>query len=370
MPHLRLLCLAALTAICLPLMAANDWENEAVIGINKLAPRATFFRFDSADEALDATRVNGGRGDSPYVLSLNGDWKFNWVRTPDERPTDFYKADYDDSGWGTISVPSNWEIEGHGQPIYTNVKYPFDKNPPYIAGFNGNPVGSYRTKFTVPEKWDGRSVEVCFDGVESAMYVWCNGEKVGYSQGSRTPARFDLTEYLVDGENLLAVEVYRWSDGSYLEDQDFWRLSGIFRDVYLEGLPENRIADIEIKTDLDDDYEDATLRVVVTTEGEVDEVEATLYDSQGEEVAEIEVGGRGSEFDLMVRVDSPALWTAETPNLYRLVIETEGEDDETIEATALNVGFREVEIKDGVLLVNGKYVYMNGVNRHEHHHVT
>lgn len=380
MPLARLIVSAGVIAIALPLLAAegaaNDWENEAVFGRNKLPPRATFYRFDTAEAARDATRVNGGRADSPYVLSLNGDWKFHWVATPEERPRDFSEIDFDDSDWGTIPVPSNMEIEGHGRPIYLNERYPYVKNPPMVSGHHGNPVGSYRTKFTVPEKWAGRSVEVCFDGVESAMYLWCNSKKVGYSQGSRTPARFDLSEYLVEGENLLAVEVYRWSDGSYLEDQDFWRLSGIFRDVYLEGIPETHLADIEIETELDDDYEDATLRVVidsVPTSGAESMVE--LYDASGTKIASARnQSGAGNgkwRSTHRLKTDEPELWTAETPNLYRLVVSlVKPGTDEVIEATALNVGFRQVEIKDGVMQVNGKYVYMNGVNRHEHHHLT
>ncbi|TWT98147.1 Beta-galactosidase [Botrimarina colliarenosi] len=378
------------TALAAPVLAANDWENPAVFRVNKLPPRATFYRFDTAEAARDATRVNGGRADSPYVQSLNGDWKFNYVGTPEERPMDFYQTDFDDSGWDTIPVPSNWELQGHGQPIYTNMVYPFDKNPPMIAGRNGNPVGSYRTTFTVPEKWAGRSVEVCFDAVESAFYLWCNGQKVGYSQDSRTPARFDLTPYLnkEGGENVLAVQVFRWSDGSYLEDQDFWRLSGIFRDVYLEGVPETHLADFEVKTDLDDAYTDATLSVDVTAPGAAG-VRFELFDAAGASVATAKSAREAAAMDarqglifkkkdepasattkLSAKVKAPKLWSAETPNLYRLVIAIDDADGKTVEATALNVGFREVEIKDGVLLVNGKYIYLCGANRHEHHPTT
>jgi beta-galactosidase len=367
--------------------AANDWENPAVFAVNKLPPRATFYRFDTAEAARDATRAGGGRYDSPYVKSLNGDWRFKYVGKVDERPTDFFEVGFDDNGWDTIPVPSNWELQGHGQPIYTNMVYPFDKNPPLIAGRNGSPVGSYRTKFTVPDKWQGRTVEICFDGVESAFYLWCNGKKVGYSQDSRTPARFDLTPYLnKDGENVLAVQVFRWSDGSYLEDQDFWRMSGIFRDVYLEGVPETRLADFEVQTDLDEAYKDATLNINVDTPGAAG-VKAELFDATGKSVATVESKKTAVAFDaqkslvfggkkeadaapttkLSAKIASPQLWTAETPNLYRLVVAITDADGKTLEATACNVGFRKVEIKDSVLLVNGKYVYMNGVNRHEHH---
>ncbi|TWT77831.1 Beta-galactosidase [Posidoniimonas polymericola] len=352
--------------------SAVDWEDQTVISRNKLAPHATFFRFDTAEDARD-----GSRDDSPYVKLLNGTWKFHWVANPDERPMDFVAVDFDDSTWDDIRVPGDWQTQGHGQPIYTNVNYPFDKNPPKIGGRNGNPVGSYRTSFTVPKEWDGRRVEINFDGVESAFYLWVNGKKVGYSQGSRTPARFDLTPFLKEGENTLAAQVFRWCDGSYLEDQDFWRLSGIFRDVYLEGLAPTRIVDFEVQTDLDKEYRDATLAVSVdctTADGDQADLWVELVDADGAVVASREGGVNGSGDEVTLRhslnIAAPKLWTAETPYLYRLVITLKDEDGKALESTAVNVGFREVEIKDGVLLVNGKYVYMNGVNRHEHHPVT
>ena len=353
---------------------ANDWEDPSIISRNKLPSRATFYRFDSSETARDATRINGGRSDSPYVQSLNGDWKFNYVGKPEERPTDFFKTDFDDSSWTTIPVPSNWEIEGHGQPIYTNVTYPFKKNPPMIAGPNGNPVGSYRTTFKVPAQWDGRSIEICFDGVQSAFYLWINGKKIGYSQGSRVPARFDITEHVQQGDNLVAVEVYRWSDGSYLEDQDFWRLSGIFRDVYLEGLAESRLVDFQVTTDLDDNYDNAKLMLDVDYQAaEAGTIVAELYDAQGTQVFSQETttqAGDQQNATAEIAVDSPLKWTAETPNLYRLVLSLKCSEGKTLESTAINVGFREVEIIDGTLRVNGEYVYLMGVNRHEHHPVT
>ncbi|MCA9261714.1 MAG: hypothetical protein KDA61_20995, partial [Planctomycetales bacterium] len=197
---------------------ANDWEDPQIISRNKLDPTATFYRFDERGQAL-----TGWRNDSPWRHSLNGTWKFHWVKTPDERPRDFYLDGYDDTSWANLPVPSNWQMHGFGQPIYTNVNYPFKKNPPLIdGGDNGNPVGSYRTQFRVPADWKGRRLILNFDGVESACYVWLNGKEVGYSQGSRTPAAFDVTSLVREGDNLLAVQVFRWCDGSYLEDQDFW----------------------------------------------------------------------------------------------------------------------------------------------------
>ncbi|TWT33964.1 Beta-galactosidase [Posidoniimonas corsicana] len=363
-----MLALLALSPACQCL--ANDWEDQSVISRNKLPAHATFFRFDTADDAKE-----GRRDDSPYVKLLNGTWKFNLVRTPEERPMDFYAADFDDSGWEDIRVPGDWQTQGFGQPIYTNVTYPFDKNPPKIAGQNGNPVGSYRTTFTMPAEWKGRRVEINFDGVESAFYLWVNGKMVGYSQGSRTPARFDLTPFLQDGENVLAAQVFRWCDGSYLEDQDFWRLSGIFRDVYLEGLPATRIVDFEVTTDLDEEYKNATLKVDADIRAEQPaSLELALYTLDGELIGQESTSnataGEELRAEIGMSVSEPALWTAETPNLYRLVLTLKDREGKTLESTAINVGFREVEIRDGVLLVNGKYVYMNGVNRHEHHPVT
>ncbi|MGE4490461.1 MAG: sugar-binding domain-containing protein, partial [Kiritimatiellales bacterium] len=212
-------------------LSLPDWENPAVTSIHEEAPHATLVPFSSVEQAFE------GRSASPFFRSLNGRWKFHWVPMPDARPAGFEQPDFDDSGWDFIDVPSCWQMKGYGTPIYTNIKYPFDKNPPYIHGKNGNPVGSYRTVFTVSRDWKNRQVFIHFDGVESAFYLWVNGRPVGYSEDSRSPAEFDLTPYLKDGENLLAAQVYRWSDGSYLEDQDGWRMSGIFRDVYLFSTP-------------------------------------------------------------------------------------------------------------------------------------
>ncbi|MEQ8847585.1 glycoside hydrolase family 2 TIM barrel-domain containing protein [Botrimarina sp.] len=350
--------------------APPDWENPAVFGRNTLPPRATFYRFDTPEAARDATRENGGRYASPYVKSLAGEWRFKLVPNPEDRPTDFYEPGFDSSGWDTIRVPSNWQTEGFGQPIYLNVPYPFDPNPPKIAGPHGNPVGSYLRQFSVPDEWEGRTIEICFDGVESAMYLWCNGQRVGYSQGSRTPARFDFTPYLnADGQNTLAAQVFRWSDGSYLECQDFWRLSGIFRDVYLEAVPETHIVDVELIPSLEENGADGVITPRIDVSGP-DAVTTHLqfYDNAGREVSEVEVdpadasmGGR-----MEVGFEKPELWSAEEPNLYRCVISLIDAQGGVIEATAVNVGFREVAIDDGLLTVNGRPVYLCGVNRHEH----
>ena len=236
--------------------SSNDWENSEIFGINNEGAHNTAIPFATFDQAK-----KGDRESSPFYKLLNGKWKFNWVPKPADCPLEFYKTDYDVSSWDEIPVPINWQLCGYGIPIYLNTDYAFGVvNPPYIPHDN-NPVGSYRRNFTVPDNWDEREVFIHFAGVKSAFYIWVNGEKVGYSQGSMTPAEFNLTAYLKDGENVLAVEVYRWSDASYIEDQDMWRLSGIFRDVFLFSTPKIHIRDSFIKTDLDKIYKDAQFTV-------------------------------------------------------------------------------------------------------------
>ena len=352
-------------------VAATDWEDPQVIGRNKEAPHATLIPFANA-----AAAKQGNREASPFYRLLNGEWKFHWAPTPEERPAEFHEPDFDVSQWDEIPVPANWQMHGYGFPHYTNIRYPFEKNPPYIR-HDHNPVGSYRRTFRIPGDWRGRQVFLHFAGVESAFYVWINGKRVGYSQGSRTPAEFDVTRYLQQGENTLAVEVYRFSDGSYLEDQDFWRLSGIFRDVFLFSTPKRHIRDFWARTPLDEAYRDATLELNVQVRnfddaGAPAAVRATLLDADGASVAElgpsrVEIGG-GEEvsIDLNHTLSNPRKWTAETPYLYRLVLSLEDGSGREIEAVATNVGFREVEIEGGQLLVNGKAISIKGVNRHEH----
>jgi beta-galactosidase len=367
--------LTALSAAS-PVGAANDWEDPEIIGRNKLDPVATFYRFSDRATALEGTRSN-----SPYMKLLNGTWKFKYVRTPEERPTDFFAEGFDASGWDDIQVPSNWERQGFGQPIYTNVTYPFDKNPPLIAGRNGNPVGSYRTTFTVPPEWKGRRLLIHFDGVESAMYLWINGKEIGYSEDSRTPAVFDITDAVRDGENQLAVQVFRWCDGSYLEDQDFWRLSGIFRDVSLRSVPQAGVYDLEIKTDLDENYEDATLTLDATLKNAGDSpqkftVEAELLDAAGESIASAKsdatevAAGANATAKISSHVSNPEKWSAESPVLYRLLVTVKDDAGDVVEVIPWNVGFREVEISDTILKVNGRRIVVWGVNRHEHDPVT
>jgi beta-galactosidase len=350
----------------------HDWENPAITSIGKEPPCAVRFFYADSSSA-----IRGNPAESPYWRSLNGEWKFHWVPRPADRPADFYQTAFDDSSWKTIPVPSNMEIQGYGVPIYTNIPYPWVKvDPPHIPADN-NPVGSYRTRFTLPESWKGRQVFLRFDGVASAFYVWVNGEKVGFSKDSRTTAEFNITKHLKPGENLLAVEVYRWSDGSYLEDQDFWRLSGIFRDVALLSTADPDIRDVEVHTDLDGQYRDADLRIRVKLRNFSDRpqaatVEIALRDARQGQVfepvsREVQLdAGRETDVELAARVSNPDKWSTESPNLYTLLVTLEDPAGNVVEVVPCNVGFRKVEIKDGELLVNGRAILIKGVNRHEH----
>ncbi|WP_049917065.1 glycoside hydrolase family 2 TIM barrel-domain containing protein [Halogeometricum pallidum] len=347
---------------------SEDWRELGVTGRNRLAPHADLLPYDDAESAAD-----GSRGRSPWVASLNGRWSFELSETPADAPSGFQDPSFDASGWDGIDVPSNWQTEGYGRPHYTNVVYPFPLDPPNVP--TENPTASYRRTFEVPESWDGRRLRLHFEGVDSAFHLWVNGEEVGYSEGARLPAEFDVSDELTPGENTLAVRVYKWSNGSYLEDQDMWWLSGIFREVYAYALPAVHAADVDVRTELDDEYEDArlTAAVDVRNAGEspaTADVSAELVDPDGESVLEladsVEVGAdESATVDLEADVSDPAKWTAETPNCYRLVLSV-GADGESAVA-AQTVGFREVEIADGRLLVNGEAVTIRGVNRHDFH---
>lgn len=355
--------------------SANDWENSEIFGINKEEAHNTAIPFDDVEQVK-----KGAFESSSYYTTLNGTWKFNWVSKPDDRPKNFFKPGFDVSEWADIAVPGNWQMQGYGVPIYVNVKYPFVKvDPPYIPHDN-NPVGSYKRTFTIPEDWDGREIFIHFDGVRSAFYIWVNGKKVGYSQGSMTPAEFNLTSYLKKGDNDLAVEVYRWSDGSYLEDQDMWRLSGIYRNVYLFSTPKIHIRDFFIKTALDEHYKDAHLTIDAELENYTDivldkiSVEATLLDLQGNLIGEpmkkepVSIPENGKlKLELSTKIFNPKKWTAETPNLYQVVLQLKNESGDIIEMTGSKMGFSKVEIKNAQFLVNGVPVLLKGTNRHEMH---
>ncbi|TRX59173.1 DUF4981 domain-containing protein [Fulvivirga sp. M361] len=366
-----------LTCISVYGQVRPEWDNVHVLQVNRERPHASMMVYENDEQALKLTK----KGSSFYV-SLNGDWKFNWSRNPASRPVGFYKTDFKDSHWTTLSVPSNWEMGGHGLPIYKNSGYPFEKKD-LRAPREWNPVGSYRKSFTLPEKWQGRRVYINFDGVQSAFYLWINGKKVGYSQGSRTPGEFDITNYLKKGSNLVAVEVYRWSDGSYLEDQDFWRLSGIFRDVYVWSVPQAHVRDFAVTSSLDESLQHGVFQL----RGEVQSkksgaaiLKALIQDQTKTTVLEF-----SQDLKLKKGINSFATesftlknihpWHGESPYLYQLLLTLQDEKGNVLEVIPQKVGFRKVEIKKGRLLVNGVAVLLKGVNRHEHdpetgHYVT
>jgi len=358
-----------------------DWENQSVVAINKLAPRASFFGFETEAKALA-----GKLSDSDYYQLLNGNWEFNWAKNPAERPVYFYKEDFDISKWKTIPVPSNWQLHGYGYPIYVNTTYPFADprfpftdmgkipDPPRVPR-DYNPVGSYKTNFDIPEIWNSRRTVLHFGAVSSAMYLWVNGEKVGYSQGSKTPAEFDITDYIMTGKNTLAVEVYRWSDGSYLECQDFWRLSGFTRDIYVYSMPKTRIQDFWVKAGLVNNY----------TNGDFD-LDIDLTSNQSTQVS-LEVALMDGKSTLYSNVQSLTVsekatvtfqkvlaeikhWSAEIPNLYTLKIILKDNQSEVLQAMVRKVGFRTSEVKNGQFFMNGRRIYLKGVNLHEHHEKT
>ncbi len=352
----------------------NDWENPGVAGKNKEPPHCTFIPYSDVPTALENVPSL-----SPFYISLNGKWKFNWVRKPSKRPVGFYKEDYDVSQWDDIIVPGNWELQGFGIPIYTNVLYPFDPADPPNIPHDWNPVGSYKRKFIIPNNWYEHQVFLHFGGVSSAMYVWVNGKKAGYSQGSKTPAEFNITKYLHEGENTLSVEVYRWSDGSYLEGQDYWKISGIERDVFLFSTPQVNIRDFFVLGELDDDCADGILKVTVIVKNHLSKttdkyrVLIDLFDDKNISVLEKQLNEEvvvtpldENTIYFEQSVTSAVKWTAETPYLYSLVISLVDKSGKTIEVVSCKIGFRRVEIKDGQLLINGVSILIKGVNRHEH----
>ena len=366
----------------------KDWQNPQLTGVNNLAPHATMVICPDANTALKIGPVeNVERVKSPFYRSLNGDWKYHYASNHLARVPDFWLPGFDDSKWGMIPVPANVELHGHGIPIYVNIKYPWtwhgvNPNPPFVPENDpNNTVNSYRRPFTVPKDWDGRRVLITFDGVNSMFYLWVNGQKVGMGKDARTPVEFDITPFLKPGENILAVENFRWCDGSYLEDQDFWRMSGIFRDVYLWSPPQVHIRDFQVQADLDAEYRDGLLSVSYEFENlgptnATFTIEAALTDSEGKSVglptplftdrADSVTSGGHAKSTITRQISNPLKWTAETPNRYQLLLTLKDSSGKVLEVIPAKVGFRKSEIKDGNLLVNGRRVLIKGVNRHEH----
>lgn len=376
-----------------PAPTGLEWEQEQNLSLNKESARATFMSFSDLNSALKILPEN-----SQWWRSLDGQWKFNWAPDPSKRPVDFYKPGFDVSAWNEILVPSSWQTQGYGVPLYCNQPYPFRREwphvmlePPkdYTAYTQRNPVGSYRRDFSMPQNWDGREVYIQFDGIDSFFYLWINGKYIGFSKDSRDPAAFDITHYLKPGQNTVAVEVYRHSDAAYLECQDMFRLSGIFRTVSLYALPKVHVRDYFAQTEpvgaMDGDW-----KIVVDAElanrfeNSMDAGDYTLsmrlYDAENKEVIPLRPadqyagitqkncpmkGQTHYKTGMLATYSKPKLWSAEEPNLYTLVLELKDSAGKTVEYVSSQLGFRKVEIKDSYFYVNGQRIKLKGVNRHE-----
>ena len=347
----------------------NEWENPNIVERNKEAGRASFVLYQN-----DAVATANKPEASAYYQSLNGDWKFNIVKKPADRPQDFYKVDLDDKKWSTIAVPSNWEMQGFDIPIYTNITYPFPRNPPFIGG-DYNPVGSYRKAFAVPENWNGKEVLLHFGSISGYARIFLNGKEVGMTKASKTAAEFDVTSFLQKGENILAVQVFRWHDGSYLEDQDYWRLSGIERDVYLQATPKLTVWDYFVNADLDENYTNGLFKTTVQLrafqQNKIKNANLTLslLDAQGKKIYSEtkKVSNATKEVTFNSVVNNVNKWSSETPYLYRYILKLESTNPAENSVIYGKAGFRKVEIKNAQLLVNGKAILVRGVNTQDHH---
>jgi len=354
-------------APALPATAANpvraEWEQPEVVAQGREPMKATFFNFESRDLALA-----GDKAASRYYLPLDGTWAFKYSPTPEARPKDFYRLSYDVSKWGAIQVPGMMQTQGHGKPIFTNIEYPFPANEPFIA-HELNEVGSYRRDFDVPANWNGRDVFLQIGAAGAAYYVWVNGKRVGYSEDSKLPSEFDLTRHVHAGRNTIAIELYRWADGSYLEDQDFWRVSGIERSVFLYAEPKTRLRDYKVTASLDKpSYRDGRFELAADIAGAPANVEVLATVRDGGRIVLQASARPGEDRKAVLRGAIPQVkpWSAETPNLYTLLIEVLDAQGKLVSATSRRIGFRTVEVADGEVRVNGRRVMIKGVNRHEH----
>lgn len=357
----RQLLTCCLAMCSLATMAQHDeWKNPEINAVNRAPMHTNYFAYSSSEEAAKADKEN-----SSNFMTLNGIWKFNWVKNADARPTDFYRTDYNDKGWGQMKIPGVWEMNGYGDPIYVNVGYAwrsqYKNNPPYVP-IENNHVGSYRKEIIIPAEWSGKEIFAHFGSVTSNMYLWVNGKYVGYSEDSKLEAEFNLTKYLKPGKNLIAFQVFRWCDGTYLEDQDFFRYSGVGRNCYLYSRNKKYIQDIRVTPDLDSNYTNGTLNVALNLNGS-GTVELNLTDPAGKSVATAQVNGNGQK-SVVMDVSNPEKWTAETPNLYTLTA-TLKNGSNTLEVIPVKVGFRKIELKGGQILVNGQPVLFKGADRHE-----
>ena len=355
--HLTL-CLATLAlGLTAGAQTFTEWQDPKVNAVNRAPMHTHYFAYES-----EAAALKGCPESSANYLTVNGTWKFNWVRNADQKPTGFWTAGFDDKGWADMPVPGMWELNGYGDPIYVNNGYAwgnqFESNPPYVPSEN-NHVGSYRREFEIPAAWAGKDIFLHFGSVTSNIYLWINGKYVGYSEDSKLEAEFDVTRYLVPGKkNLVAFQVFRWCDGSYLEDQDFFRYSGVARDSYFYARSKQRIQDIRVTPDLDAAYKDGTLNVTVQFQGKASSAALELLDAEGRTVASGNVSGKGTA-SASLALATPNKWTAETPYLYTLKATCGGE------TIPVKVGFRKIELTGGQILVNGQPVLIKGADRHE-----
>lgn len=365
-------------ASCWLLLAAtlqaqtNFWENPKLVNEGVEKPRATFVPYEGKTQAMSGDKFN-----TPYVHSLNGTWRFKFSAKPSERPMNFYETDYKEYDWHNIEVPSNWELQGFGIPVYTNINYIFPENPPFVDN-EDLPIGSYRTTFNVPKDWNNREIILHFESIAGAATVWVNGEKAGYSKASKTATELDITKFLKPGKNLLAVEVFKWSDASYLEDQDFWRLAGIERDVYLISRPKVSIEDFFAIGDLDKSYKNGIFSMDVNVRNFSEQlagnysVEVTLSDEAGKNVFTKRVvvpqlsAGSEEKVSFTQTVTGPKLWSAEFPNLYDVSLSLKDASGKEVELTAIKTGFRKIEMKDGQVFINGTPIIIRGTDIHEH----
>ncbi len=338
----------------------NEWQNPEINAVNRAPMHTNYFAYESA-----ASAEKGIKEQSKNFMTLNGHWKFNWVRNADQRPTDFFRTDFNDKGWDNMKVPGVWELNGYGDPLYVNTGYAwrnqFENDPPRFPLAN-NHVGSYRKEIIVPADWSGKEITAHFGSVTSNMYLWVNGRYVGYSEDSKLEAEFNLTNYLKPGKNLIAFQVFRWCDGTYLEDQDFFRFSGVGRDCYLYARNKTYIQDIRVTPDLDTQYKDGSLRIELQVKGNA-VADLELKDASGSVVTTAQVKGSGN-LSADMQVTDPAKWTAETPNLYSLTA-TLKNGNNILEVIPIKVGFRKIEMKNAQILVNGQPVLFKGANRHE-----
>ena len=341
------------------------WQDPSVISINKMDPHTEVIPFSDPASAL----VNNLSGNTNYK-SLNGEWGFSWYPAVSEVPQNFFQPEYNDADWTKIMVPSNWELQGFGIPIYVNQPYEFTDNPtPPIIPDSINPAGCYRQSFIIPQAWTDKKVILHFGAVKSAMFVWINGKKVGYSQGSKLPAEFDITPYITPGKNLLALKVLRWSDGSYLECQDFWRISGIERDVFIYALDPDHITDFWVNPIVNKNLQTANIQLEISASENTSSkhiYQYQLFDADGKEVISQTITTNNQRDTFYIAMEKPILWSAEHPYLYTSVVSLLNSKNSITESVRSNTGFRRIEIENGQLLVNNIPIYIKGVNRHEH----